>query len=213
MKKAIILFAALIFAFTTNHYAQFRLGLTPVTGLNFNIHSGSDLQESGNGFGLFLGAQADMSFTESIGLLAGLVFYDNRSGSYSESGTDYYYGQYNADVNVSLAYFQIEALFKYKLPSKLYFVFGPELGFNEESEAEIEINWTNYGSQKGKSTLKNTQTRFELKMGAGYEIPISKKLDIVPQLTFGYGLTNVIEDVKWKILTFQALVGLKFNVL
>lgn len=213
MKKSIILFATLIFVLYNNYYAQFRLGLTPVTGLNFNIHSGSDLQESGNGFGLFLGAQADMSFTESVGLVAGLVFYDNRYGSYSESGTDYYYGQYNADVRASLAYFQIEALFKYKLPSKLYFVFGPELGFNESAEAEVDISLSGYGSQKSKSTIKNTQTRFELKMGTGYEIPIAKKLYIVPQLTFGYGLTNVVEDVNWKILTFQAQVGVKFNIL
>lgn len=171
------------------------------------------MQETGNGFGLFLGAQADMSFTESIGLIAGLVFYDNRSGSYSESGTDDYYGQYNAHVDFSLSYFQIEALFKYKLPSNLYFVFGPELGFNLESEQQTEIKISNYGSQKSKGTLKDTQTRFELKVGGGYEFPITKNLNIVPQLTFGYGLSNVIEDVKWKILTFQAQVGVKFNIL
>ena len=213
MKKTLLIFVSLLIGSLTTINAQFKLGVTPVTGINFNIHSGSDLQESGNGFGVFLGAQADMSFSENIGLVAGMVFYDNRSGSYSESGTDQGI-QYNADANVSLAYFQLEALFKYKLPSKVYFVFGPVLGFNEESEVEVEYNVPQYNyTTKQKQTLKNTQTRFELKMGAGYEIPISGNLDIVPQLTFGYGLSNVIEDVKWKILTFQAQVGVKFTVL
>lgn len=212
MKKIFLLFVICLLI-SSNLNAQFKLGLTPVTGLNFNIHTGSDLESTGNGFGFVVGAQADMSFSRNIGLVAGLAFYDNRSGSYSESGTDYYYGQYNADVSVSLAYFQIEALFKYKLPSKLYFVFGPELGFNEVSEAEVEINVPFYGSEKSKSTLRNTQTRFELKMGTGYEFPLTKDVDIVPQITFGYGLTNVIEDVSWKILTFQLQVGVKFTVL
>lgn len=212
MKKfLLVLLLLLMGTLTTN--AQFKLGVTPATGFNFNIHSGSDLQESGNGFGIFLGAQADMSFSESIGLVAGMVFYDNRSGSYSESGTSQGI-QYDADADVSLSYFQIEALFKYKLPSKVYFVFGPVLGFNEESEIEFEINYPQYNqSSKSKQTLKNTQTRFELKMGGGYEIPLSNKIDIVPQLAFGYGLSNVVEDVKWKILTFQAQVGFRFNIL
>lgn len=196
---------------TTN--AQFGLGITPVTGINFNIHHGSDLQESGNGFGILFGAQADMSFSNSIGLVAGLVFYDNRSGSYSESGTS---GgvQYNADADVSLSYFQLEALFKYKLPSKVYFVFGPVIGFNEDAEVEVEISYPQYNqTEKAKQSLKDTQARFELKMGAGYEIPVTGNMDIVPQLTFGYGLSNVIEDVKWKIITFQAQVGVRFTVL
>jgi hypothetical protein len=50
-------------------------------------------------------------------------------------------------------------------------------------------------------------------MGAGYELPIADNIHLVPQLTFGYGLSNVVEDVEWKILTFQALVGVKFDVL
>jgi len=213
MKKTFIVSFVLLLALTISSNAQFRLGITPVTGLNLNIHHGSDLQESGNGFGLLIGAQADMSFTKSLGLVAGMVFYDNRSGSYSESGNESGV-QYNADADVSLSYFQLEALFKYKLPSNVYFVFGPMLGFNEQSEVEVEINYPQYNyKQKEKQTLKNTQTRFELKMGGGYEIPVANNLDIIPQLTFGYGLSNVIEDVKWQIITFQAQVGVRFTVL
>jgi len=151
-----------------------------------------------------------------IGLIAGIAFYDNRSGSYSESGVDQTYGNYTIDASASLAYFQIESLFKLALPSSgFYFVFGPVLGFNIESEAEYTVHLPdyNYTSKAEKQTIKDTQVRFELKTGAGYDIPVSRLISISPQVTFGYGLTNVVKDVKWKILTFQGLVGVKFSLL
>lgn len=219
MKKIItVILLVMIVSFPVN--AQFKLGLKPVMGLNFNIHSGSDLPQSGSGVGFVFGGQADMEFSKNIGLLAGLIFYDNRSGSYSATASE---GgvSYTDDVSSSLAYFQIESLFKYTLPSNIYFVAGPVLGFNVESEGERTVTLTTPGysfpgggtSQKSKSSIKDTQVRFELKMGAGYEIPLTRSIDVVPQVTFGYGLTNVVKDVKWKILTFQAVVGVKFRVI
>jgi hypothetical protein len=189
--------------------------------MNFNLHTGSDLPESGNGFGMMIGGYADMNFTENIGLIAGLAFYDNRSGSYSQTGTEQGVS-YTADYSASLAYFQIESLFKLGVKrSNFYFVMGPVLGFNISSEGEQTIKITTPGytfqdgstSQKTKATIKDTQVRFELKAGAGYDIPVSDGIAIAPQLTFGYGLTNVISDVKWSILTIQAMVGIKLNML
>lgn len=84
--------------------AQFQLGLKPVVGLNFNLHTGSDFPESDNGFGLVIGEQADMSFSKSIGLIAGLAFYDNRSGSYSSTASQNGIA-YTSDISASLAYF------------------------------------------------------------------------------------------------------------
>lgn len=221
MKRTITTAIAFIFLTTLPLSAQFKLGLEPALGLNYNIHTGSDLKETGSGIGIVFGGYAHMSFSKSIGMIAGLAFYDNRSGSYSETGSE---GgiNYTNDVSVSLAYFQIESLFKYSLPtSDVYVVMGPVLGFNVESESEVTTKITTPGyvfpggsnSQKNKASIKDTQVRFELKFGAGYEIPLTETIDIVPQLTFGYGLTNVVKDVKWKILSFQALVGVKFNLM
>ncbi len=225
MKKGTIIFVFLmsVIFISSSTYAQFRLSLSPALGLNFNLHTGSDLPASGNGFGMMIGGYADMNFTENIGLIAGLAFYDNRSGSYSETGTipGYTY-TYSEDVGASLAYFQIESLFKLGVKrSNFYFVMGPVLGFNISSEAEVTYKITTPGvtfqdgstSQKSKSTIKDTQVRFELKAGAGYDIPVAEGIAIAPQLTFGYGLTNVVSDVKWSILTIQALVGVKINML
>lgn len=213
-KTTTILFAVLLFASVSN-YAQFKLGIEPALGMNFNLHGGSDLDESGNGFGIAFGGYAHMMFSERIGMIAGLAFYDNRSGSYTETGSTFFYGNYSVDYSASLAYFQIESLFKLAMPSGIYFVAGPVLGFNVESEGEADVSYTDYpdGNYKSKATIKETQVRFELKAGAGYEIPLAQNIDIVPQLTFGYGLTNVVKDVKWNIMTFQAIVGVKFNLL
>jgi Outer membrane protein beta-barrel domain len=223
MKKCTILFALLISVLfiSSSAYAQFRLSLSPALGLNFNLHTGSDLPESGNGFGMMIGGYADMNFTENIGLIAGLAFYDNRSGSYSQTGTEQGVS-YTADYSASLAYFQIESLFKLGVKrSNFFFVMGPVLGFNISSEGEQTIKITTPGytfqdgstSQKTKATIKDTQVRFELKAGAGYDIPVADGIAIAPQLTFGYGLTNVVSDVKWSILTIQAQVGVKINML
>ena len=223
MKKCTIIFVILvsIFVFSSTNYAQFRLSLSPALGMNFNLHTGSDLPESGNGFGMMIGGYADMNFTENIGLIAGLAFYDNRSGSYSQTGTEQGVS-YTADYSASLAYFQIESLFKLGVKrSNFYFVMGPVLGFNISSEGEQTIKITTPGytfqdgttTQKSKATIKDTQVRFELKAGAGYDIPVADGIAIAPQLTFGYGLTNVVSDVKWSILTIQAMVGVKLNML
>ena len=71
--------------------AQFRLKLVPQTGMNFNLHTGSDI-ESGSGFGIVVGGGVDMQFTNTIGIIANLQFYDNRSGSISQTGSKQYQG-------------------------------------------------------------------------------------------------------------------------
>lgn len=227
MKKSFTLVTVLFLSLFISipGYSQFKLSVAPALGMNFNLHTGSDLQESGSGFGMVLGGYADMDFTPTVGLIAGLAFYDNRSGSVSNTGTAQTQGgnvNYTNDVDFSLAYFQIESLFKLSIQkSHFYFVMGPVLGFNMSSEYEQTITLTTPGAtfdgqtnkQTSKSTIKDTQVRFELKGGAAYDIPVSKLITITPQLTFGYGLTNVVKDVKWKILTIQLMGMVKFNLM
>jgi hypothetical protein len=55
--------------------------------------------------------------------------------------------------------------------------------------------------------------RFEIKAGGGYVYPLSKSMRINSQLTFGYGITNVIKDVNYHILSFGLLTGIEFDVL
>ncbi len=193
-------------------FGQFKMSVGPAIGLNFNLHSGSDLPQNGNGFGFVFAGQADMMFNKSLGLISSLYFYDGRGGSYSMTNNNVTY-----DVGASISYFDIEPLLKIQMQnSPLYFVGGPSLGFNLSGESDVKITTPGYVFQGGgttqKQTLQNMNTRFELKAGAGYTIPLSG-VDLDPRLTFGYGLTNVQENVVWKIMTFQLMVAVNFRVI
>jgi hypothetical protein len=223
MKKTKILLAvtAVMLIFSSNSFAQFRMSIAPVSGMSFNIHNGSDLNTSANGFGFVAGGMVDMQFNPSVGLITNFGFYDNRSGSYKDDITFQPGVVGTIENSMSLSYFSIEPLFKYQFPSRIYLMVGPSLGFNLSAENEIietitTPDWTFDGenrTRKSTSTLRNTNVRFELKAGAGYNIRVANGFDIAPQVTFGYGLTNVVEDVNWKILTIQANVAFKFAVM
>ena len=212
MKKLSLVLAVcmiLVFAFTAQ--AQFKLAVGGGMGLNLNLHGGSDLQQSGSGVGFAIAGQADMSFNKTMGVLFSMYFYDNRSGSYTQTGTYQGYN-YTADISASVAYFELEPLFKMKLEeAPIYFVGGPCLGFNVQNSGEAKTTVANQ-TQTSKSTIQNMNTRFELKAGGGYIYPLSKTMRINTQLTFGYGLTNVVQDMNWKIMSFGLLASIEFDV-
>ena len=218
MKRFSILALLLLFFIPTSGNAQFKLKVGPLLGMNYNIGTGSDLDQSLTGIGMVIGGQADMSFTPQVGLLVNMMFYDNRSGSNSTEGTVQGLS-YTVNQDVSLAYFMIEPLFKLGIPmSGFYFVAGPVVGFNVEGSSEFSITSQNNqvtfqdGSTKSKQSLKNLLVRFGLKFGAGYDISVGS-VSITPQLGFEYGLTKVQSDVDSRVLTIQALVITKFRVL
>lgn len=105
MKKVFAYFflVSVVFLLTSNNgLAQFKLKLGPSIGMNFNIHTGSDI-EGGTSVGLIFGGTLDMGFTPMIGLITNLQFYDNRSGSWSkESSAQIQDGQGNP-VTVSIS--------------------------------------------------------------------------------------------------------------
>ena len=212
MKKLSLVLAVcmiLVFAFTAQ--AQFKLAVGGGMGLNLILHGGSDLQQSGSGVGFAIAGQADMSFNKTMGVLFSMYFYDNRSGSYTQTGTYQGYN-YTADISASVAYFELEPLFKMKLEeAPIYFVGGPCLGFNVQNSGEAKTTVANQ-TQTSKSTIQNMNTRFELKAGGGYIYPLSKTMRINTQLTFGYGLTNVVQDMNWKIMSFGLLASIEFDV-
>lgn len=218
MKKVFTVLALsvlLISLSSNNSQAQFRLRLGPQVGLNFNIQSGSDVTETTNGFGALIGAQVDMNFTPVIGLMTNMQFYDNRYASFSLDQTVDGV-PYTVTDGASMAYFMIEPLFKVTVPNSNFFFFiGPSLGFPVQSSEEIKItspgNNVEFpgGGTKRTGTIRNTNTRFEMKLGSGVDINLGG-VYLAPQFSFGYGLSNYVEDLEAKILTFQLLTTVKF---
>jgi hypothetical protein len=219
MKKLLLFTLFSFLLLPSQGLSQFRLKLGPNTGMNFNIATGSDVEETATGFGFFIGGTVDMEFTPTIGLITNMQFYDNRSISSEEEGT--FQGiDYTVDNSTSLAYFIIEPLFKLSLPgSGFYFVGGPCIGFNIEGSVEADLTSENDqltfpdGSTKQKATLRNTLVRFELKVGSGYDFVLSPLVTLAPQLTFGYGITKVVENVESRVLSIQLQAAVKFSLI
>jgi hypothetical protein len=209
MKRvSLVLLVVLVVAAFVPAQAQFKLAIGGGMGLNLNLHGGSDLPQSGSGVGFAIAGQADMSFNKNVGLLFSMYFYDNRSGSYSMS-QNYYGTNYTTDVSASIAYFELEPLFKYTLPSApVYLIIGPSLGFSVQNSYETKT--TGYASQKG--TIQDMNTRFELKAGGGYVYPLARDMRLNGQLTFGYGLTNVQNNVNWKVMSFGLLTSFEYDI-
>lgn len=192
--------------------SQVKLSMGPVIGLNYNVHSGSFFDKQLTGAGLAVGGQLEMQFNRSVGLLTTFMFYDNRSGSYTRT-VSYLDMDVTEDITENISYFSFEPLLKISVQgSGLYFLVGPSLGFNIDATEEYTETFPSGNENKTKATLHDLSTRFELKMGGGCDIPISRNASFTPQLTFGYGLTDVQSDVDWKILTIQASFALKFRL-
>lgn len=219
MKKVFTVLALsilLISLSSINSQAQFRLRLGPQVGLNFNILSGSDVNNTTNGFGAVIGGQVDMSFTPVVGLMANMQFYDNRYVSSTEDGTTDNGNNYTITYGTSMAYFMIEPLLKLSIPTSNFFFFiGPSLGFPVQSSYDYRITSPNDnvtfqgGAKKLTGTIRNTNTRIEMKLGSGVDINLGG-VYLTPQVAFGYGLSNYVEGTEAKILTFQALATVKF---
>jgi len=222
MKKVLSIFSILLLFFlltSKESFAQFKLQIGANTGMNFNIISGSDLDDSMNGFGMLIGGTVDMSFTPTIGLITNLQFYDNRSGSNSIEGTTQNIN-YTVENSLSLAYFVIEPLLKIKVPgSGFYFITGFGAGFNVEGSTETSVKSANDqitfqdGSTKSKSSLKETLVRFAIKGGAGYDIVLSPLVTLTPQLGFEYGITKIISDFEARALSIQTTATVKFRLI
>lgn len=219
MKKVFTVLALSVLLITlssNSSQAQFRLKLGPQVGMNFNIGTGSDVENTTNGFGAVFGAQVDMSFNPVIGLIANMQFYDNRYVSESVDGTTDNGSNYTVTSGTSMAYFMIEPLLKLSIPASNFFFFvGPSVGFPVQSSFEQKVTSPNNnvtfqgGGTKFTTTLRNTNTRFELKLGSGVDINLGG-VYLTPQVSFGYGLTTIQEDIEARILTFQLLTSVKF---
>lgn len=209
--KKLLLFAVISLLFLSGQtFGQFHLKAGPVLGLNVNIASGDLTTDTYSGLGMLLGGQVDMSFTPMIGLITNLYFYDNKSISNSITQ-----GNVDFTEDVSLAYLMIEPLFKLSIPmSGFYFFAGPGVGFNIQASDEQTETIGNNNPQTNKSTLKNLATRFALKIGSGFDISTGPLVDIAPEVSFTYGLTDVFsKGASWKILTINFSGIVKFKAI
>jgi hypothetical protein len=200
--------------------AQTKIAVGLALGGSYNVHTGSNLQKTGTGFGFAGGGQLDISFTKSLGLLTTIYAYDNRIGNYihtmTQGGLDY-----SADVTVTIAYAAVEPLLKYTMPDKrFYLVVGPYIGYKVDGRSEIitTILTPGYSFSNGfsyvttSSDLQDVNLRFELAFGGGYAFAIDPTSRLTAQLTAGYGLNDIEKNVNWRINSIRLIAGLEFDL-
>jgi len=198
MQKKFILILVLT-ALVCGAKAQVQYSIGPGVGFNYTMHSVTEDSEIFNGFGALVTSQLDMQFSRHFGLILWFDFFSDMSVNANEN---------NVQEELIFNYIHISPTLKYCLPGfPLYFFGGPGIGFNTKGAYKIK-----YQGSSGEEDLPGIQTRFDFRLGAGYEFFLTKKLTLTPFAGFNIGLNSVIENTEWQINAFQAGIVLRYNL-
>ena len=187
----------------------------------------------GSGWKPSFGMIGDIPLTRTLDFSPRL-FWDDRSGSFLATHTDYNVAVGNSITQLDLQFELAEKLWLVSadLPLKwmpfkknnFYFAFGPSFSYiisNHYHETESILSPSNaYFKFNGRqsqdisdgtySSVKNFQ--WGLYMGLGYDFPISKHMFIAPEFSTVLGFTDVLSDFPWGITTMRFSAALKFDV-
>lgn len=108
----------------------------------------------------------------------------------------------------------IESLLKISIPNAgVYFIAGPAFGFNIQDSWKYTETVSGFPPQPFSGNIDNLNARLEFKVGSGLEIPVTHNIDLFPQISFGYGITDMVGNVSARIMSFQFTTGVKFRVI
>lgn len=182
-----------------------------------------DVYSEGDGFSLVLGGFIDYSLTDKIGIHSKLLydtkdFSNNTTGSVDcptyESGVLVDFTVTDADIefDYNLLYFNIELLLRYEAIENLQLFIGPtfQFGFgdvdatesitlDENNDCFFYENVFDPTSNRSKttavqSTLENASARIGLSLGLGYQVNVTEKVFIVPQLFYQHVFTELFQE-------------------
>lgn len=203
----------------------------------------------GNGFGFYIGATVDFPVSKIVGIV-GKVNFHTRSGSFSSQAREVFSllppdtTDIKQDLKWTFNYIGIDLLVRIQIIEKsLYAFVGPSYVSSLSNKVKldeqllnpnafyIEDDGTPFGTTARKLQTLNSETeitgleksRFELKAGLGWWIPLDKKLYLTPEVLVGIPLTKLISDqtdpTTGKIVTFDfnmmslfATIGLRWEM-
>lgn len=177
--------------------------------------------EYGSGFGFDFSAQGfiELPIIDELSLIA-QAGYNGLGASYEETETrleyiddgDFIFLDFEKTTDVSLAFFNVEALLKWNFGGKpLYLFAGPAVGWllsgsiNEtETISTPGYTFQNTGSAT-KVYLDNealdeiysvNSMQFHVHFGVGYEIVVSDAMFVVPEISYSMPITNLVDGFK-----------------
>jgi hypothetical protein len=202
-----VLFILAAFFSAEKTYAQ-RVLIGPRLGGNLNIYNQKGLTGTWNGIGVSIGGTVDVSFNQTIGLMANLNVFDMRNFKNSQTQ-----GGVTTEQSYKLAYVTPEVLFKTEF-SGFYMVAGPSLGINIVNSGEITQTATGQTPVSQTSNPEVNTMRFDIKTGAGYTFHLGNNMYmgtdfmVMIPVTDTYNFTGVSNNV----LSFQLGAALKFRI-
>lgn len=173
--------------------AQNQLEFGVKAGGNFTgFHTGSSTFSSE--FGINLGGIAEYSLSDRFSIQAELLF-NQKAGTFTvRDNSNLVLG----NVVSKLGYIDIPILAKVYISEKFSFEVGPQIGFNISEKTE-------FNGSEVESELNTLDTA--LVGGFGYQF----EQGLFIQARYGYGLSEVFENERYKNSVISLSLGYKFN--
>jgi hypothetical protein len=173
--------------------AQSELEFGVKGGVNFTgFHTGSSTFSSE--FGINLGGIAEYSISEKFSIQAELLF-NQKAGTFTvRDNSNIVLG----NVESKLGYIDIPILAKIYIGNKFSFEVGPQIGFNISEKTE-------FNGEEIESEVKTLDTA--LVGGFGYHFDQG----LFIQARYGYGLSEIFENERYKNSVISLSLGYKFN--
>lgn len=210
MKKAYSFPVILILLFITLSDVGFgqRVLIGPRLTGNYNIYNQKGLTGSYNGAGIGIGGTVDVSFTQHIGIMANLTFFDMRNFSNSQTTNNT-----TVEQSLTLSYITIDPMFKAEF-SGFYMVGGASLGIKLNSSGEITQVTTGQPPVTQPSNLDTKSMRFDFAVGTGYTFTLSEGMYMGTDFMAYIPITDTYNfpGLGNSIFTLKLGVSLKFKI-
>lgn len=210
MKRTIsisVILISLFLLFTETGLAQRVLIGPRITG-NFNIYNQKGLTGSYNGIGVGVGGTVDALFSQHIGIMGNVTFFDMRNFSNSQTVQNV-----TVDQSLTLSYLTIDPLFKAEF-SGFYMVAGPSIGIKLNSSGEITQTQAGVAPVTQPMDLTTKTARFDIAVGAGYTFSLSKGMFLGTDFMAHIPLSDTYDfpGLSNSIFSLKLGVALKFRL-
>jgi hypothetical protein len=193
MKKQTLRLTFCLLMLSTLSIAQSELTFGVKGGANFTgFHTGSSTFSSE--FGINLGGIAEYSLSDRFSIQAELLF-NQKAGTFTiRDNSNFVLGS----VVSKLGYIDIPIIAKIYIGDKFSFEVGPQFGFNISEKTEFND-----------SEIESETNTLDTAIVGGFGYQFEQGLFI--QARYGYGLSEVFEDDKYKNSVISLSLGYKFN--
>ena len=197
----------LLFAISNSITAQ-SVEIGPRLTGNLNIFNMERLTGTWNGVGIGIGGTTDISFSQNIGIITNLTFFDMKN--FSNESTN---NNITTETTLSVAYITIDPLFKAEF-SGFYLVGGFSLGIKISSSGEQTQSVINQNPTVQTLNLNTNSMKFDLAFGTGYNFYLSPTMALAPDFMMYIPLTDTydIPGSSNSSLTLKLGASLKFRI-